>query len=245
MVAFATSSLVQTNRNIDQIEAIYFSAKDLQEEEPGQVQLILKNIGDSPCKEIEVLWEKDRQQVAEIKPQFLARVDLPLSPGSIGRHTLPHSRVRSDFPFGLSLSGKTLRVSSEYYIFPKSEGSSLQDLLNRLGQSSLNESFDFKGHRNYSLSDQPKSIDWKAYARTQKLLTKEYESPQQQEISIDAKETMGSNEIERKRQLAKWVREAEQAKFIYELILPSKHLTFGQGLQHQINCLKAITDENL
>jgi len=95
--------------------------------------------------------------------------------------------------------------------------------------------------RSYRQGDPPRTVAWKASARRDTLLVREYELPRGGELTLDWQHTHGLPYEQRIRRLARWVDDAERAGQRYALHLPaSPGIDFGNGAQHRHLCLRAL-----
>ena len=95
--------------------------------------------------------------------------------------------------------------------------------------------------RGYRTGDARRSIAWKASARRDSLLVREYEQHRSEQLTLDWQLTAGLPYEQRIRRLARWVDDAERAGQRYALHLPaSPGIDFGNGAQHRHLCLRAL-----
>lgn len=100
---------------------------------------------------------------------------------------------------------------------------------------------DFAGLRQYHLGDSPRHIAWKAAARDQGLLTKQFTGRSETELWLDwayLPPQMGVEE--RLSHLARWVLDAHAAGLTYGLRLPGTTLDMGAGDSQRDHCLEAL-----
>jgi uncharacterized protein (DUF58 family) len=83
-------------------------------------------------------------------------------------------------------------------------------------------------------------VSWKAFARTDQLLAKEYSGAARRWLVLDLNHTPGADLEARLSQLARWVIDAEGAAAAYALDLPESHLALGTGAAHERRCLLAL-----
>lgn len=242
MIGFATSSLVQTNRNIETVELLKMEMESGFEDIKKSIFITLKNKSDAVIYDIDLEYLGSKKKINEIKGHEIRRIELTAPEESMGVKEFSRLQVQSSFPFDISRSWKNLKSDSRYYVYPKPEGLDLNTILYSSNQYDNLDSDYFRGHHRYQAIDNPKSIDWKAYGRTQSLLVKEFESPRELEIKIRSSDCHLVDPVARKRQLAKWLLEADRSNFKYELVLPHKTLEMNRGIDHLNSCMKALVD---
>ena len=99
---------------------------------------------------------------------------------------------------------------------------------------------EFNMLRAYRAGDTPKQIAWKALAREQGLLTKEFSAMASSELWIDWEEARGADIEARLSVLAHWVIQAESFGQSYGLRIPGVVIPPNRGDLHQARCLEAL-----
>jgi uncharacterized protein (DUF58 family) len=100
---------------------------------------------------------------------------------------------------------------------------------------------DFAGLREYHLGDSPRHIAWKAAARDQGLLTKQFSGHAEAQLWLDWRHLPGQMAVEeRLSHLARWVLQAHGAGTAYGLRLPGKTVALGAGAAQRDACLEAL-----
>jgi uncharacterized protein (DUF58 family) len=100
---------------------------------------------------------------------------------------------------------------------------------------------DFSGLRQYHVGDSPRHIAWKAAARDQGLLTKQFSGRAESELWLDwtqLPQAMGVEE--RLSHLARWVLDAHAAGLSYGLRLPGVTVDMAMGEAQRDRCLEAL-----
>jgi uncharacterized protein (DUF58 family) len=99
---------------------------------------------------------------------------------------------------------------------------------------------DFSMLRSYRPGDAPKLIAWKALAREQGLLTKEFSATASSELWLDWEEARAPDVESRLSVLCHWVLQAERFGQGYGLRLPGVSLRPARGEAHRTRCLEAL-----
>jgi uncharacterized protein (DUF58 family) len=99
---------------------------------------------------------------------------------------------------------------------------------------------EFNMLRAYRPGDTPKQIAWKALAREQGLLTKEFNATASSELWIDWDEARAPDLESRLSILCHWVLQAEGFGQSYGLRLPGREIPPARGDAHQARCLEAL-----
>ena len=99
---------------------------------------------------------------------------------------------------------------------------------------------EFNMLRAYRAGDTPKQIAWKALAREQGLLTKEFSATASSELWLDWEDARGADLEARLSILCHWVLQAERFGQSYGLRLPGNAIRPARGEAHRTRCLEAL-----
>lgn len=99
---------------------------------------------------------------------------------------------------------------------------------------------EFNMLRAYRAGDAPKLIAWKALAREQGLLTKEFSATASSELWLDWDDAPGGDVESRLSALCYWVTQADAFGQGYGLRLPQLAIPPGRGEAHRARCLEAL-----
>jgi uncharacterized protein (DUF58 family) len=95
--------------------------------------------------------------------------------------------------------------------------------------------------RDYVPGESQRHIDWKAVARGQPLMTKQFTAEADGAVHLDFSAIAFAGTEERLSQLALWVIEAERAQRSYGLRLPGTEIPPAAGQSHFHQCLRALS----
>ena len=99
---------------------------------------------------------------------------------------------------------------------------------------------EFNMLRAYRAGDTPKQIAWKALAREQGLLTKEFNAMASSELVLDFDDARAADLETRLSILCQWVLQSERFGQSYGLRLPGREIPSGRGEAHRARCLEAL-----
>lgn len=151
--------------------------------------------------------------------------------------------LRCEYPFGLFQVWSWLNPDFAALVYPRLEeyAAPLPQALDAAAERPLRRAGDEFGMlRDYHPSDPRRSIAWKASARHDSLLVKEFEQRRGDEIVLDWDATRSLAYEDRISRLARWVSDAESASQRYTLRLPGETIGPGQGIDHRHACLRAL-----
>lgn len=156
-------------------------------------------------------------------------------------------KLASTWPLGLFRAWSYVDKLEKGIVYPSPEGveqlppeTPTEDDLQK-GASKGND--DFKGFRRYQPGDSLRAIDWKAYARADDLLLKQFQGNGSQKILLDWRFTEQLGDIEsRLSQMSLWVIRAETEGLLYSLHIPDRGIEdFSSGSAHKRNCLRRLS----
>ena len=161
------------------------------------------------------------------------------------RGLMPLGRLTiwTDYPFGVFRSWSVLNPDTPLLVYPKPEshGPPLP-LAGREGESRTPKPHgeDWQGLREFRAGDPMRVIAWKASAREQRLLVKEFAEPRGGEVVLDWDGLGALDHEARISRLTRWVLMAEAEQRPYRLLLPQSDFGPGVGPQHRAQCLTAL-----
>ena len=153
--------------------------------------------------------------------------------------------LETRFPLGLFRAWSYVEPDARALVYPRPERSPLPAPSNAATAGSQralapgNE--DFASLRGYQRSDSPRHVAWKAYARSDDMLTKQFSGEAASELWLDWQllpAALGTEQ--RLSRLAGWVLAAEKAGALYGLRLPGTEIAPGRGDAHAAACLQAL-----
>jgi len=163
-----------------------------------------------------------------------------------GEHEVQGISVETTYPIGLVRIEKSLPVTQRYVVYPKPAGDPNLPISGRNASRERRETVvlggdDFAGVRSYIPGESQRHIDWKAVARGQSLMTKQFTSePDSGRLYLDFKAVRARHVEDRLSQLALWIIEAERARRPYGLRLPNIEISPSLGDTHFHRCLRTL-----
>jgi uncharacterized protein (DUF58 family) len=173
-------------------------------------------------------------------------INLPIASYRRGRFALPRIRISSVFPLGLFEVWSYVFIENEAIIYPNPVGQRTFPVRQHAdhaaqGQHPSPQGEDFIGYRNYKTGDSPRHIDWKAAARGQEGLIKQFGGHSTHSFTFSWADVQHLENIDSAiSQLALWVNMAETQQLPYGLQLPHLDLKQGYGDTHYHHCLTAL-----
>jgi uncharacterized protein (DUF58 family) len=188
----------------------------------------------------------EHQRIDYIPAHKAARVTLRFPARQRGEHKVGTLCLTSAYPLGFVRFLKKFALSQTYIVYPKPAGdprlpSSLMHRRDGRPLTELGEGDDFAGVRDYVPGESQRHIDWRAAARGQPLMTKQFAAEAEGVVYFDFSALHLANVEERLSQLALWVIEAERARRPYGLRLPGTEILPAVEQPHFHQCLRALS----
>ncbi|MBU6249037.1 MAG: DUF58 domain-containing protein [Xanthomonadaceae bacterium] len=156
---------------------------------------------------------------------------------------LPRMRVWSTWPLGLFRAWSWIYPEQSALVWPQpeAEGPPPQRPDSEAAERQLHRGEDLAALRDYRAGDPPRHVAWKASARHEGLLVKDFEQPRaHEEWRLDWRELGALDHEARIARLARWIGEAHAQRRRYGLWLPSQEIAVDSGSDHYARCMSAL-----
>lgn len=170
-------------------------------------------------------------------------ISVPLPTDFRGWLALPRIRVWSTWPLGQFRAWSWLYPDQSVLVWPRPEfrGPAPQVPEDDPQRQQLHQGDDLAALRDYRIGDPQRHIAWKASARHEGLLVKDFEQPQASpEWRLDWRDVPGLDSEARIARLARWLGEAHAHRRRYSLWLPERSIAAGSGAEHYALCMDAL-----
>jgi uncharacterized protein (DUF58 family) len=157
--------------------------------------------------------------------------------------SMPRFRIWTTWPLGLFRAWSWMHPNYAVLVWPRPELSGPAPTLpvedNR--RQRLHRGEDLAALRDYRSGDSMRHVAWKASARHENLLVKDYEQPEaRQEWRLDWRQLRGLDNEARIGRLARWLGEAQAQGRQWSLWLPNEVIPLGSGPAHYAHCMSAL-----
>jgi uncharacterized protein (DUF58 family) len=189
---------------------------------------------------------KTRERLDCIPRKSAARLTLRFFACHRGEHKIERLDLTSCYPLGFVRASRRFVSNQTYLVYPKPAGNPrLPANRSRFAgswvQQGIGHGDDFAGVRAYVRGESQRHIDWKAVARGQPLMTKQFAAETKGGVYLDFFELQCDDVEEKLSQLTLWVIEAERARQPYGLRLPGTEISPALGQSHFHYCLRALS----
>jgi uncharacterized protein (DUF58 family) len=211
----------------------------------ARFSICIDNSGDSDRYSIGLTRDKLEVEFTDVlaRQTVYQGIDIPaarrglLSPGRLTLFTR--------YPLGLYYAWAYLELDMKCVVYPRpaAPGLALPASMNNSGQGTEygQGQEDFFGLRQYHLGDSSRHIAWKAVARDQGLLTKQFSGHANSEWWLDLELLPKKLDLEEKlSRLARWVLDANALGLSFGMRLPGKTISVASGEAQRDRCLEAL-----
>jgi uncharacterized protein (DUF58 family) len=171
-------------------------------------------------------------------------IEIALPTWQRGWRALSRLTVSSEFPLGLFRAWSYVDLPARCLVYPQPAVGGMPWPESATGGSGrlrgATGDDEFSGLREHRNGDSLRRVDWKASARSQFLLAKQFEGSAGNTVWLDWQNTPGRDEEARIAQLTRWVLVAQAAGTPFGLRLPGQEIAPDAGDLHFQACLQAL-----
>lgn len=181
---------------------------------------------------------------ADIEAADTATLTLAVPASRRGRVACGRMEIFTRYPVGFFHAWSYFDFGASVIVYPRPDRSAGPP--SSRGASDSEEGIPIPGDDEFNLlrpyrgGDPPRQIAWKALARGQDLLTKEFNATASSELWLDWDDARGADPEARLSALAHWVMEAERLGQGYGLRIPGTVIAPERGESHRARCLEAL-----
>jgi len=246
LAGLGLAGMVHTARNLARIAVSTGRAEPVYAGESAQFRLLLD--GRVPFERPSILVRhvgSGAQLVVDVPAKALAEVVLAVPAAKRGWLALGRVMLETRYPLGLFRAWSYVEPDASCLIYPRPESTPLPsasaDVRGGSVHARITGSDDFSALRGYQPSDSPRQVAWKAVARTEKMLTKQFSGESAGELWLDWRLLPDELDLEQRlSRLTGWVIAAQESGAPYGLRLPGSEIAPSRGDAHRAACLRAL-----
>lgn len=173
-----------------------------------------------------------------------ATLAIPVQTQRRGRLTCGRLEVFTRYPIGLFHAWSYVEFDLSIVVYPRPDPTAGSPP--NAGAQATEEGIPVPGEEEFNMlrayrpGDPPRQIAWKALAREQELLTKDFSAMASSELWIDWNDAHAPDAEARLSILAHWVLQADGYGQAYGLRLPGVRIAADRGEAHRARCLEAL-----
>jgi uncharacterized protein (DUF58 family) len=250
--SMAIVSILHTHRNLYGLQIETGKATPVFAGETAHFELWLENRGQQA--RYELVWQshlpttvkKSADLIVDIPANQRVNLMIPIPTYQRGPIQLGKLTLYTRFPLGLFHAWAYVHLKHDTLVYPSPRGDKTlprEQSADSFGEGSPHDGSgeDFLGYRNYQPGDSPRHIDWKAVAREQEWLIKQFGGMSAATVWLTWEEVSTFNDLETAlSQLCLWILIAERQGAQYGLQIPGQTLEPDLGERHREQCLRAL-----
>jgi uncharacterized protein (DUF58 family) len=241
LAAASYQSIFQSFRTLNGVQLVAIQAQPCHA--GGTMPLFLHFHIDTKSRRSLRLRVGDDETVFDLNPGDSGKIAIEIPAPKRGWQTAGRFKLYSEYPFGLFHVWSWLNPDFNALVYPRLDDNAPplpQDSAQAHAQPVRGRGDELAMLREYRPSDPVRSIAWKASARHDALLVKEFEQFRGREILLSFAALGGLDYEARIGRLARWVCMAETAQMRYALDLPHRRMQAGLGQEHRHACLSEL-----
>ena len=248
LVALAFNAMLYTSRNLAKLGVAAARTHAVFAGEPAQFTLILSNAANFTRHAIGITRERRAgaaETYTDVEAGAVARISISIPSERRGLLSVGRLTLFTQFPLGLYRAWSYVHPAVSCIIYPRPAPAGLPlpqpEAYSGNGAVQGQGQEDFAGLRAYHPGDPPRHIAWKAAARGQGLLTKQFSGQAAGEVWLAWDLLPLRMALEEKIScLTRWVLDAHALRLAYGLRLPSMAVPMAAGDEHRERCLEAL-----
>jgi uncharacterized protein (DUF58 family) len=250
LVALAFNAMLYTFRNLVRLSVTAGHAPPVFAGEPARFTLNLANPGAYARYAIGLTRHRraradEPRLFTDVAPGASAQIHVPVPTKQRGALRPGRLTLYTQFPLGLYHAWSYVNPDVTCIVYPRPAPPGLPlpatESTSGAGQSRGAGQDDFAGLRAYHTGDPPRHVAWKAAARGQGLLTKQFSGEAAQEVWLSWEQLPPRMDMEEKLScLTRWVLDANAMNLSYGLRLPGVEVPIASGDTHKARCLETL-----
>lgn len=239
-------SVLHTYRNLSGLEVKLKGSCTAFAGEPARFRLQLRNPGSLPRYALRLGSAQGLETGADLAPDEGAELELRVPTQQRGVLELGQVNLWTRFPLGLFKAQSFLDTPLQCLVYPRPGPARPLPAAQPAGTqlaagAALGGTEDFTGFRAYVPGDSPRHVHWKAAARSEALVVKQFGGGAAVEYWLDWAALPGYDNEQRLSQLCRWVLDAHGANLRYGLRLPgTPPVDPANGNAHRDHCLALL-----
>lgn len=245
LVAMGINAMLYTFRNLANLRISAARTRSVFAGEKAQFAVCIDNPGHTDRYSVGLTHDNTESTFVDVPAQRVAfaTVGIPATRRGLlrpGRLTL-----FTRYPLGIYYAWAYLELDMQCIVYPRPAPPGLPlppaESNAGVGAPRGQGQEDFAGLRQYHPGDSPRHIAWKAAARDQGLLTKQFSGRADTELWLEWRQLPPQMDVEeRLSRMTRWVLDAHARGMSFGLRLPGRTVALGSGDAQRERCLEAL-----
>ena len=244
LAALGLVSMHSCQRNLVGLEIAFAGVEPVFAGDVARFRIALNNGSRNGRYQLRLEGDDGLTEAVDLNPGESRVVSLPVTTTARGYVRLPRFAIRTRYPFELFHAWAWLHMDLDGLVYPALAANPPQPPASvaALGhrQHDARGEEDFAGLRSFHRGDSPRTVAWKAYARTGQLLSKRFAGADTSSQWFDFESLTTFDTEQRLEILARWVVDADRRGEDYGLKLPGTTFPPAHGGAQRIDCLEAL-----
>ncbi len=244
LAGVALVSMFHCHRNIVGLVIRPGTATPVYAGQTALLPVLVRNSSLTTTHAISITYDGKSQGEISIPPNSVNSLDIQVKTTRRGTLTVSRFGVSTNFPMNLFKAWAWVNLELNCLVYPKPTSTHLKPPSESTdtggAQDGLDAGDDFAGLREFQTGDPPKHIAWKAYARSDELLVRQFSGTSVATQWLDFEKIAEAETETRLSLLCYWVLKAHNAQDAYGLRLPTTEIPPNLGDNHRHNCLSAL-----
>ncbi len=238
-------AMLHTYRNLSGLTLVAGTTRPAFAGEEAEFTVVLKRLGDRTYESLQLGWNPALLASANLIKDEEARVRLFVKAKKRGRFNPGRFLLQTYYPLGLFRAWSWVDLDMHTIVYPRpiagGEIPSTTATSQEEGELILRDGAeDFYGLREYQPGDAIRHIAWRAYARSETLMTKQFAAYADRRVWLEWDHFPGMDRESRLSRLCYWVLQLNSRNDEYGLRLPGVEIQPGRGEAHRDSVLKVL-----
>jgi uncharacterized protein (DUF58 family) len=208
--------------------------------ENGVLRMKVNNPLDTPMVSLQI-GEQIEGNVLNVPAGERWLPNLNIALAKRGIHQIDSIKIASVYPLGLFYAWTNWEGEAVSIVYPSRDPEREIHPTQVLNDSQgLGSELEFDGHRNAIEGDSARRLDWKVYARSQKLLFKLYDRETEDPMILRWDSIPGSDVEEKLSALSTSIDACKRSRRPIGLVLPDQQFPVRSSEDHYVKCLEAL-----
>jgi uncharacterized protein (DUF58 family) len=244
LIGIGFVAMHQCQRNLVGLEVSFAGTEPVFAGQSAQFRIAVVNRAKSPRYRLRLYVDDVQSGIEDLEPGGSKIFALPVPAEQRGWITIERFGIRTLFPFELFRSWAWLHMDPKGIVYPRPADDAppppaTQTALGHRQHDARGEE-DFAGLRKFHSGDSPRNVAWKAYARADQLLSKQYAGADMSSQWFDFDAVPAEDPERRLSILTRWIVDTDRTREDYGLRLPGQSFPPAHGDAHRRRCLEAL-----